>query len=324
MFIISPLPTPHQAREHVYDHFGVYLHQCDLCLDLFRKAAHYTRHKAIHSKREEEEQVAAGDMVGGHHLSATPTFLPWAQAKPVIDTYFTKAGPRSACKLCTHSSSSPGAMRNHLLAHHLKLLVFRCPECGEELGAEGAVRKHMSAEHGVEWEGLERVEDPEYESVETEVEVAAAEVGDVSVEELQGRKVSAAQGRVLRRSRITRVEESGVFECQLCGLTRPSMAPLSDHMMTDHFKVFIYRCSVEGCGKLLRNWSRYTTHRATHARPRTRPVARTRRQGWRAEEGREGEVVGEHHLLTEDVFVGKEEGLRVAREYFYPLEGQPR
>jgi hypothetical protein len=72
---------------------------------------------------------------------------------------------------------------------------------------------------------------------------------------------------------------------------------------------------VEGCGKLLRNWSRFTTHRSTHekARPaaeRTRP----RRQPFRAGSGR---VELQQHLLQEDVFVGKEEGLRIAREYFY-------
>ena len=302
-----------QAREHVYDHYGVYLYQCDLCLDLFRKQAHYLRHKEIHNKREEEKAVAEADKVGNYHLLEEPKFLPWREAKPVIDTYFKREeGGRNLCKLCPHSCTSGPSMRSHLLADHLKLTVFRCPECGETFGPEPEIKKHLGEKHGLEWDGLERVDDPEYESTETEVDVE--DLTSLPLEELSGKKISSAQGRLLRKTRITRNEEAGHYECELCDFKKEFMAQLSDHVMTAHYNVFIYRCPVENCGKLLRNWSRYTTHRNTHTREKATPTPRARRQPFRSSTG---PAQLDHHLLTEDVFVGKEEGLRIAREYFY-------
>ena len=306
-------PKMDVAREHVYDHFGVYLFQCDLCLDLFRKQAHYTRHREIHSKREEEREVQEGDKLGGYHLLEQPVFLAWKVAKPVIDTYYSREEGRASCKLCSHSSTTGPLMRTHLLQEHLKLRVWRCPECGLEVGPEPAIRRHLQEEHGQEWEGLERVDDPEYESAETEVDCAPEEMGSLPLEQVAGRKVSSAQGRALRKCGVTRLESAGCYECQYCDHRREHMAQLCDHVMTAHYDVYIYRCPVEGCGKLLRNWSRYTTHRSTHGRTRAAPAPRARRKHWREESG--GPEEG-HHLLQEDTFVGKEEGLRIARGYF--------
>ena len=304
------------AREHIYDHFGIYLYQCEKCLDLFRKQAHYHRHLEIHNKRDERDIIADGDKVGNYHLISTPQYLHWKKAKPIIDTYFVKDPDqgKNSCKLCQFTCQNAPHMRTHLLQYHLKLNVFKCSECNEEFAIENEIKKHMSDKHQIEFEGLEKVDDPDYESIETEFDVEPDQIVEIPMDELSGKKISSAQGRVLRKTKITRNEAEGVYECELCDYKKEYLAQLSDHVMTAHFNVYMYRCPLEDCGKLLRNWSRYTTHRTSHKREKGNPGPRQKRQPFRVGTF---SIDEEYHLLQEDVYVGKEEGLKIARGYFF-------
>ena len=201
------------ARDHVYDHFGIYLYQCGRCLDLFRKQvdrqllqhviytmryllqAHYHRHLEIHTRREEAAELAGKDKVGGLHLLSLNTYLHWKQAKPVIDTYWLRDGRTGCCcKLCAFACQNPPHMRAHLLQQHLKLWVFKCPDCGEHFSLEPDIKKHMWDKHKVEFESLDKVDDPEYESTETEVDVTPEEIVNLPFASLFGKKISTAQG----------------------------------------------------------------------------------------------------------------------------------
>ena len=44
-------------------------------------------------------------------------------------------------------------------------------ECGVEMKLEAEIKQHMKLEHDLEYEGLEKLVDPEYETTETEVPV---------------------------------------------------------------------------------------------------------------------------------------------------------
>ena len=101
---------------------------------------------------------------------------------------------------------------------------------------------------------LEKVDDPEYESNETDIVGEPELVLTIPMEELQGKKVSTAQGKLLRKTRITRNEADGDYECELCDYKKEYQVQLSDHVMAVHYNVFIYRC--QQCKKLLRNMSR--------------------------------------------------------------------
>jgi hypothetical protein len=89
------------ARDHVYNHFNVYLYQCEECRDLFRRQVQLERHAAIHARRRnqrggggqensEQENGEEEDKVGNYHLAAEASYLPWREAKPVLDTYLTR------------------------------------------------------------------------------------------------------------------------------------------------------------------------------------------------------------------------------------------
>ena len=202
------------------------------------------RHREIHTKREEEKAMSQGDKVGDYHLLESPVFLAWKEAKPLLDTYYSREGDsgKGSCKLCAYTCSAAPQMRTHLLSKHLPLLsVFRCPECGEELGAEAEIRKHLQEEHQLDWEGLERVDDPEYESAETEVDASVEEIASLPLEDLVGRKISSAQGRALRKTRVTRNEAAGHYECELCDFKKELLSQLADHVMTVHYNVYTYR-----------------------------------------------------------------------------------
>ena len=312
------------AREHVYNHFGVFLHQCDKCLDLFRKPAHLLRHEEIHRKREEQEKIVSGDKIGNYHLLEQPVYLPLKQAKKVLSTYFSREprGSNNKCKLCKFSSSCPSTIRKHLLQEHLKLNVYKCSECDKEFSMETEFKKHCLSEHGKHIDNPDKLDDPDYESHDTEVDVSPEVISEIPLEKLSGKKISSAQGRALRKTNITRRKTDGMFECQLCGFSKDFKSGVSDHVMTVHYDVYVYKCTQ--CGKMLRNWSRFTHHRASHttaAVQKEKPDRRGQRKPFRPGTG---ELEREDHLMTEDVYVGKEEGLRIAREYFYYLEPSRR
>ena len=301
------------AREHVYNHFGVYLHQCEKCLDLFRKPAHLRRHLDIHQKREEQEEILSGDKIGNYHLLERHVYLPLKRAKQVLTTYYTRdnEGSSNKCKLCEFSSSCSDTIRNHLLQRHLKLNVYKCNDCGEQFSVESDIKKHSISEHGKQFESHD---DPEYESHDTEVDVAAEAIADLPLERLFGKKVSSEQGRALRRTHIRQRASDGRFECDLCGFSRDVKSSVSDHVMSVHYNVYLYKCPQ--CSKRLRNWSRYTLHRATHTGPvrREKPARTVERKPFSPGTG---ELEKDYHLMTEDVYVGKEDGLKMAREYFF-------
>ncbi len=83
------------AKEHIYNHFNVFLYQCEECRDLFRRQVQLKRHVALHAKRREKLDMRTGDgeredKVGDYHLAAEASYLPWREAKPVLDTYLIR------------------------------------------------------------------------------------------------------------------------------------------------------------------------------------------------------------------------------------------
>ncbi len=84
------------AKEHIYNHFNVFLYQCEECRDLFRRQVQLERHVALHAKRREKLDMRTGDgekedKVGDYHLAAEASYLPWREAKPVLDTYLVRS-----------------------------------------------------------------------------------------------------------------------------------------------------------------------------------------------------------------------------------------
>ena len=98
-------------------------------------------------------------------------------------------------------------------------------------------------------------------------------------------------------------ESSRQHECELCDFKREWRGNLQNHVLSTHYDVFLYRCPLQHCAALLRNWPLFQTHAKSH-----------KTGGQKSEVA---ELQGAQHLLTTPVFVGEEEGLRIARTYHY-------
>jgi len=243
-------------------------------------------------------------MIGDYHKQEDTVYIPRKDSKAIIDSYLRKDGDYSFCVLCEFSSKESRAIRNHLLEKHLKINIFKCQECGVEMKLEAEIKQHMKLEHDLEYEGLEKLVDPEYETTETEVPVE--DISLVAIDDLRGKKVSSAQARSLRKMHVSRNGAESVFECQLCGEKKDFLSAVSDHVMSQHFDVYIYQCKT--CGKLLRNWKSYSRHRESKTKLKeVKPIVRGRlRQG-------DDNINLQHHLLEKDLYVGHDEGMRIVR-----------
>jgi len=62
------------------------LYKCDICDTLFKKEEHLTNHRKTH--RAEEEEKGDEKPFGDFHQLSQPVYIPWKQAKPLIDAYF--------------------------------------------------------------------------------------------------------------------------------------------------------------------------------------------------------------------------------------------
>ncbi len=63
---------------------------------MFRRQVQLERHVALHAKRREKLDMRSGDgekedKVGDYHLAAEASYLPWREAKPVLDTYLIRS-----------------------------------------------------------------------------------------------------------------------------------------------------------------------------------------------------------------------------------------
>ena len=56
---------------------------------MFRRQTQLERHAAIHARRR-DGRLDPEDKVGNYHLATEATYLPWREAKPVLDTYLTR------------------------------------------------------------------------------------------------------------------------------------------------------------------------------------------------------------------------------------------
>ena len=98
----------------MYNHFNVYLYQCEECRDVFRRQVQLERHVANHAKRRGKKLLIRSsevekeeDKVGNYHLAREASYLAWREAKPILDTYLRRQESGQVCTVPVPCSLMP-------------------------------------------------------------------------------------------------------------------------------------------------------------------------------------------------------------------------
>ena len=102
-------------------------------------------------------------------------------------------------------------------------------------------------------------------------------------------------------------ESTKLHECELCDYKREWRGNLQFHVLAEHYDVYLYKCPSPGCETMLRNWSAFQTHQKSHQKVEYPQVAQIEST----------DIEADYHLLKESVYVGEEQGWKIARGYHY-------
>ena len=191
-------------QRHLYDHFNIYFHRCELCHDIFRFPTQFKEHKEAHRKlmeRQEEElekqrTSKEQELLGNFHMAKEFTFLPPHEARPYVQSYYHLQDAHVyKCKLCSYSVDVQGRMYNHCVKHHMKLNQYQCDVCGEEVQTDIDIKRHYQRAHGQKIEINSKLDalaraDGNYESHETEFP-GIDDLSSLPMEALQVKSTSA-------------------------------------------------------------------------------------------------------------------------------------
>ena len=317
-------------QRHLYDHFNIYFYRCEMCNDIFRFANQFKDHLEAHKKAETKSKVGSEkrkashmkDKIGNYHEAEDESYIPAEEAKEIVESYYTfeDNGEESfSCKLCDFKGTNNLRMYNHCLKQHLKIYQYKCDLCQELFKLDIEIKRHYMKIHRKKYEKSSKLEklaksDKHYESLETDF--PDVDISKIPMDLLKGKKISTIQAKSIKGLYMIFNEATKMHECELCEFKREWRGNLQFHVLADHFDVYLYRCPHTDCGLLLRNWSAFQTHQKSHREPTPHVNVSEENQS----------IVGNYHLLEEPIYVGEEEGLKIARGYHYfdSVSGQYR
>ena len=307
----------HMMQRHLYEHFNLYFYTCSLCHDIFRFRHQYKEHQENHQKIvdsspefSENKQVA---MIGKYHETEDFHFIPETEARDIVSSYFYFDENKTVfvCKLCSNAQTSRIKTFNHCLKEHLKIFQYQCDECQEYFQLESEIGKHYLETHGKKFEKnskLDKLQKSEYyESFETDFGDSLLDLSTLEMAELKGKKISTKQAKSIKGRHMMFNEQSRMYECELCNFKREWKGNLQHHVLTQHYDIYLYRCPVEDCGILLRNWPAFQSHQKSHKSPAN--AAKDTSSNFSKTDS------CDYMGLTEPFYVGETEGLRIARSY---------
>ena len=305
----------HMMQRHLYEHFNLYFYTCSLCNDIFRFRHQYKEHQENHQKIVESSPEFSQNnetaIIGKYHEVEEFHFIPETEARDIISSYFYFDESKTVfvCKLCSNAQSSRMKTFNHCLMEHLKIFQYQCEECQEYFQLESEIGKHYLETHGKKFEKkskLDKLQKSEYyESFETDFGDSLLDLSTLEMAELKGKKISTKQAKSIKGKHMMFNEKTRMYECELCNFKREWKGNLQHHVLTQHYDVYLYRCPVEDCGILLRNWPAFQSHQKSHKSPaNAKDISAVSQTDHR-----------DYMSLTEPLYVGEEEGLRIARGY---------
>jgi len=310
-------------QRHLYDHFNIYFLKCDLCNDIFRFATQFKDHLEAHKKAEVKSKEGAvkkkanhlKDKIGNYHEAEDFSYIPAEEAKDIVESYyrFEEAEEDNVifhCKLCDFTANNNSRMYNHCLKQHLKIYQYQCDLCDELFKLDIDLKRHYMKIHRKKYQKNTKLDklaktDKHYESLESDF--PDVDISTIPMEQLKGKKISTKQAKSIKGSYMIFNETTKMHECELCDFKREWRGNLQFHVLAEHYDVYLYKCPFPGCGTMLRNWSAFQTHQKSHKEPTPNVVNK--------EEVKT--INSNYHLLKEPVYVGEEEGIKIARGYHY-------
>ena len=119
------------------------------------------------SSRSARAGKELGEMEGDYHLRGYYTYLAREEVDRILPSYYTHQGDSFTCKVpspdlpcllhyptlppdqvCEEQNTSRESVNQHLLSHHLKLLLHKCEVCGLKVRTEEEYQAHILGEHG--------------------------------------------------------------------------------------------------------------------------------------------------------------------------------
>eukprot|EP00092_Neocalanus_flemingeri_P003427 GFUD01003671.1.p1 GENE.GFUD01003671.1~~GFUD01003671.1.p1 ORF type:complete len:1771 (+),score=462.40 GFUD01003671.1:44-5356(+) len=308
-------------QRHLYDHFNIYFLKCELCNDIFRFATQFRDHLEAHKKaenRNKEESVKKKanhlkDKIGNYHEAEDFSFIPAEEAKDIVESYYTfeetaEEDVLYQCKLCDFTVNSNSRMYNHCLKQHLKIYQYQCDLCDELFKLDIDLKRHYFKIHRKKYQKNVKLDklaktDKYYESNETDF--PDVDITTISMDQLKGKKISTKQAKSIKGSYMIFNEATKLHECELCDYKREWRGNLQFHVLAEHYDVYLYQCPYPGCEVMLRNWSAFQNHQKSHKEPTPHVALEST------------SIETDFHLLKEPVYVGEEEGWKIARGYHY-------
>jgi len=308
-------------QRHLYDHFNIYFLKCEMCNDIFRFATQFKDHleahkKAEHKNKEDYDKKKANhlkDKIGNYHEAEDFTFIPYEEAKDIVESYYTFEDTAEddviyQCKLCDFTVNSNLRMYNHCLKQHLKIYQYQCDLCDEFFKLDMDIKRHYLKIHKKTYQKNVKLDklaktDKYYESHETDF--PDVDISILSMDQLKGKKISTLQAKSIKGSYMIFNETTKLHECELCDYKREWRGNLQFHVLAEHYDVYLYKCPFPGCEVLLRNWSAFQTHQKCHKEVTPYVVLESTN------------IDTNYHLLKEPVYVGEEQGWKIARGYHY-------
>jgi len=309
-------------QRHLYDHFNIYFYRCHMCNDIFRFANQFKDHLEAHKKAESKSKEGSEkkkanhmkDKIGNYHEAVDISYIPADEAKEIVESYYKfedKGEEVFTCKLCDFTANNNLRMYNHCLKQHLKIYQYKCDLCQELFKLDIELKRHYMKIHRKKYHKNSKLDklaksDKHYESLETDF--PDADISTIPMDQLKGRKISTIQAKSIKGLYMIFNEATKMHECELCSFKREWRGNLQFHVLSSHYDVYLYRCPHAECGILLRNWSAFQTHQKSHKEP-TPPTIIV--------DAENSSIDSNYHLISEPVYVGEEEGLKIARAYHY-------
>jgi len=310
-------------QRHLYDHFHIYFFKCEMCNDIFRFATQFKDHLEAHKKAESKFKEGSvkkkashmKDKIGNYHQAEDFTFIPAEEAKEIVESYYRYeegGGDNETfhCKLCDFHINNNLRMYNHCLKQHLKIYQYKCDMCDEMFKLDMDLKRHYMKIHRKKYQKISKLDklaksDKHYESFETDF--PEVDISTIPMEQLKGKKISTTQAKSIKGSYMIFNEATKMHECELCDFKREWRGNLQFHVLAEHYDVYLYYCPHPGCETMLRNWSAFQTHQKSHKEPTPHVVVNTEVPT----------IDSNYHLLEEPVYVGEEEGFKIAKGYHY-------
>ena len=277
-------------KNHVFNHYDVYTHQCEYCKDLFRSENQYKNHIQAHKRKKDKiatntttletktkskfktgnncavtrkEYLDTKTDVHAEDILAIPIEeirgkkVSTHQGKLLMKAHIFRDTEKEIfiCKLCEYKRPNASQIHNHILSFHYDVHMYVCPQegCGMKLLNWGRYTTHEKTHQRIKEKGK-----PEgNEDIREEYLLLAKPV-----------YVGKEKGKSIAATFFSYDESIKKYKCKLCEYSSRHQR-VEQHVLAAHLPmVNLFQCKV--CGKNVRySEARFKEHVLQHKQENT-------------------------------------------------------